>query len=390
MTGRLYTGDSWVVRRLREYFERQYAALSHGQAPSPELGERLLPSVEQLARLLEAAFWASLRNEEGRGVTLSLAFMGPSDGGHSFRFAVPLALVADRLAKISPAVERPGIHLGVAEGALGGLEVWGYTRRVPLSAIVLEAAGPGLIVVKHRRNAGRGKFANVALLAGDEARFIREKGETTIELADVFEELLAERRLAGEQGEIVAEILARLALSMRAHKRGGTLLLVPTATDSWLDSLAAPLAYRAAPRYAELHAAVFDEVFDEVTRDGEPRRARKITRVVDVVGGLTAVDGATVVTDRLEVVGFGAKIRRRGGATPVSSVLLSEPVEDGYPSAAPIWALGGTRHQSAAQFVQDQPETLALVSSQEGRFTTFAWSDEHASVVAHRVDALLY
>ena len=35
---------------------------------------------------------------------------------------------------------------------------------------------------------------------------------------------------------------------------------------------------------------------------------------------------------------------------------------------------GGTRHLSAAQFVYDQRDTLALVASQDGRFTIFAWS----------------
>ena len=33
---------------------------------------------------------------------------------------------------------------------------------------------------------------------------------------------------------------------------------------------------------------------------------------------------------------------------------------------------GGTRHLSAAQFVYDQRDALALVASQDGRFTVFA------------------
>jgi len=35
---------------------------------------------------------------------------------------------------------------------------------------------------------------------------------------------------------------------------------------------------------------------------------------------------------------------------------------------------GGTRHLSAAQFVHDQRDAIALVASQDGRFTVFAWS----------------
>jgi DNA integrity scanning protein DisA with diadenylate cyclase activity len=50
---------------------------------------------------------------------------------------------------------------------------------------------------------------------------------------------------------------------------------------------------------------------------------------------------------------------------------------------------GGTRHLSAAQFVHDQPDAIALVASQDGRFTVFAWSPSEEIVQAHRIDALL-
>jgi hypothetical protein len=51
--------------------------------------------------------------------------------------------------------------------------------------------------------------------------------------------------------------------------------------------------------------------------------------------------------------------------------------------------LGGTRHLSASQFVHDQHDALALVASQDGRFTVFAWSPGVGMVHAHRVEALL-
>jgi hypothetical protein len=51
--------------------------------------------------------------------------------------------------------------------------------------------------------------------------------------------------------------------------------------------------------------------------------------------------------------------------------------------------LGGTRHLSAAQFVYDQPRAVAMVASQDGRFTIFAWSPNDAAVHAHRVEVLL-
>ena len=51
--------------------------------------------------------------------------------------------------------------------------------------------------------------------------------------------------------------------------------------------------------------------------------------------------------------------------------------------------LGGTRHLSAAQFIHDQRDAVALVASQDGRFTVFEWSPCEAIVHAHRLDALL-
>jgi hypothetical protein len=39
--------------------------------------------------------------------------------------------------------------------------------------------------------------------------------------------------------------------------------------------------------------------------------------------------------------------------------------------------------------VHDQREAMALVASQDGRFTIFKWSEREQLVHSHRVDALL-
>jgi DNA integrity scanning protein DisA with diadenylate cyclase activity len=50
---------------------------------------------------------------------------------------------------------------------------------------------------------------------------------------------------------------------------------------------------------------------------------------------------------------------------------------------------GGTRHLAGAQFVHDQRDAIALVASQDGRFTVFAYSTSEEVVRAHSIDALL-
>jgi len=101
------------------------------------------------------------------------------------------------------------------------------------------------------------------------------------------------------------------------------------------------------------------------------------------------VDGATVLTDQYELLAFGAKIARREGSPPVERVALTEPVEGGTAAVAHPNSLGGTRHLSAVQFVHDQRDAMALVASQDGRFTLFAWSPSEEIVHGHRVEALL-
>ena len=48
---------------------------------------------------------------------------------------------------------------------------------------------------------------------------------------------------------------------------------------------------------------------------------------MDAVAGLTTVDGATVLTDRYEVLAFGAKIVRRTRSPQVDQVTVTEPIE---------------------------------------------------------------
>jgi hypothetical protein len=114
-----------------------------------------------------------------------------------------------------------------------------------------------------------------------------------------------------------------------------------------------------------------------------------LARAVDAIAGLTAVDGATVLTTDYDVLAFGAKIARRKGSPQVEQVTVTEPIEGGIPAVVNPSELGGTRHLSAAQFVQDQHDAVALVASQDGHFTVFAWSPCEEMVHAHRVETLL-
>jgi hypothetical protein len=332
--------------------------------------------------LVDACFWASLQREEGYEPEISLAFLPKEQADSPLLLAPPLPLGPRTLAQLAPAVERPGIHLGVSREN-GALVVWGTTRTVPVGCFVLEVVGPGVLVVKCRESDDSPKFRNLAVFEGDQVKIL-SRGRAAVDHEPVVVRALLAPETLDAGSAVAGEILLRLAVSMRAHKRGGTLLVVPAGSEAWRDSIVRPIRYAVEPAYAELATLARAEA-----SGGEPDPIR-LGRVVDSVAGLTAVDGATVITDRFDLLAFGVKIARPDGRLRAERVAFSEPIEGGGPPVilAPL-QLGGTRHISAAQFAQDQADAVALVASQDGRFTVFAWSPRDELVRAYRVETLL-
>jgi hypothetical protein len=358
-----------------------------------------VPDADAIEAMVVAAFWASLRREEGYSPKISLAFAAPHETIDPLLFERPLPLDAAALTRVAPAVERPGIHLGVwwdgdlsprsassaAQSREGDdLTVWGTTHAIPMTCFVLEVASPGLLVVKHHRGDESGKFVNVAVLEGDEVKVVDERASSLPGCPALLTSLLGFDSPASWADDSL-NVLVELAVSMRGHGRGGLLLVVPADGDGWRESIARPIPYAVSPPFAEL-AALCREA-------PETRRGREwqdaFPRAVDGIAGLTAVDGAAILTADYEVLAFGAKIVRRKGSPQIEQVTVTQPIEGAQASLVDPAQLGGTRHLSAAQFVHDQRDAIALVASQDGRFTVFAWSPFEGMVHAHRVEALL-
>jgi hypothetical protein len=378
VTGQTYPAARIAAPRIHALFAAHAAAArTRGQDPVATM-----PDAAAIEAIIGAAFWASLRREEGYAPKISLAFLAPSEAVHPMLFERPLPLEAAPLTRVAPAVERAGIHLGVwPEG--DDLTVWGTTRSIPATCFVVEVAAPGLLVVKHHRGGEWGKFVNVAVLEGDQIKIVDQRASSLPDRPALLSSLVSFDSKSS-WGDSV-NILVQLAVSMRAHGRGGLLLLVPPNTDAWRESIVRPIAYAVSPPFSELAT---------LCRDSSAERQRRewrdsLARVVQALAGLTAVDGAAIMTSGYELLAFGAKIARRKGSPQIEQVTVTEPIENAVHRLVEPTELGGTRHLSAAQFVHDQRDALALVASQDGRFTVLAWSAGAAMVHAHRVEVLL-
>ena len=327
MTGSEYPAARRVSSRVHEHFAR------HGAAARADGEERLaaVPDAQAIEALIDAAFWASLHREEGYVPKVSLAFLPPGQAGNALLFERGLPLVPGVLARVAPAVERPGIHLGVWHDG-DDLYVWGATRALPSWCFVLEVAAPGLLVVKHRRGEESGKFVNVMVLEGEQVKLVDEHASSLPDCPPLLTSLLGFDTPSSWVDS--ANVLVRLAVSMRAHGRGGLLLVVPGGTTYWRQSIVHPIAYSVEPPLTELA----DLVREPDDRRCVPRWQEAFGRAVEAVSGLTAVDGATVLTDRYELLAFGGKIARRDGWPQVERVAVTEPIEGSVLVTVPLGA----------------------------------------------------
>ncbi|MXV52625.1 hypothetical protein GS399_16750 [Pedobacter sp. HMF7647] len=378
----VYKSTYETGRTVAEIVEKHFSCHidEAGRAGQKDLAP--VPDAKVAESIIDAAFWASLRKEEGHSPRISIAYLPPSQAGEPLVFEKSLPLSPSILTKVAPGVERPGIHLGVwIEN--GELCIWGTTLQIPNFCFVLDVSEPGLIVIKHRRLYGFGKFTNVLVLKGDEVKVINEKSANLPDSPAIVKSLLGLSNPTCFNDSV--NVLIQLAVSMRNHQRGGILLVVPAATDVWKESIIHPVQYAVEPTFFGLSGLLRKDK----TERSQSQWQGLLNKQIEHLAGLTAVDGATVVTELHELLAFGAKIGRSERGSRVERMIVTEPIVGNEEKQLHPAQNGGTRHLAAAQFIHDQHDAIALVASQDGHFTVFSWSDTRNIVLAHRIDTLL-
>lgn len=362
--------------------DEHFKSLIKNAQEKGELELAYAPEKWAIEEIVNAAFWASLRKEEGNSPKISIAFLPPEQAEQPVLFGVKLPLTVAVLTKLAPGVERAGIHLGVYEEN-GVLYIWGTTLKIPNYCFVLDVSEPGLIVIKHRRLQGFGKYTNVAVLKGDEIKIINKDCGTFEECPGIVTALLdIDAPCSYNDG---VNVLIQLAVSMRAHQHGGLLLVVPAQTNDWKRSIVHPLQYPIYPTFGALASLL--SLDHQTHTDSSWQTA--LRSEVENVAGLTAVDGATIISRDHHLHTFGAKIVRSHDTATIEKILFIEPLINAEAQIKYIGQIGGTRHFAAAQFIYDHRNALAMVASQDGHFTVFSWSPINQIVQAYRIETLL-
>ena len=324
----------------------------------------------QLQTLIEVSFWASLIQEEGQYHDFSLAFCPQEFTTDSFVFESRVSLEAEQLAKLAPAFESQENSIGVWFDEHGELFIWGFTPSAGIS-LAVRAHEPGQLLVSF--NFCEAGFT--AFISGSRTEFVDPSN-------------LPDWRRSELKGR--SDDYKQIAKFMRSLRCGGTLLFV-NEESSWTDSIHQPVTFIGQP-YEKIKNDILcrdkilkQELDKHPLTSHQHRSAREdVVKSLETIGKLTAVDGATLVTFGLDVLAFGAKIRAKNVDHKPERLLISEPFEGSVEREIGLSELGGTRHQSAAQFVFDQKDAIAIVASQDRRLSVLGWDRIEGKVAVIR------
>ena len=367
-----------VVRCIRDF-------AAQSKTPVPVA---LVPSAKQIAQLIDAVHWASVMPDEGRFPRFAVSFGPPDPPGAPVRVR-RMKLTPSNLASLAPAAVRDLCQIGVSSRD-GRLQIWGLyvgpTTRVVVRALdparVAVALGPETLaviehstahdlvnwdpVVRRWHGVGPGYFARM--------------------LSGFFTTNISDEHARAALGAL----LALLAYAIRAQGHGGTALLVRPRAKRWigkgrlgwrhvglshtLDALTRQLD-RKLPPWEAINASAVGPFFIK-KRMIEIHPA--VRDAVTAIATLTGVDGALALDERLRLLDFGATIRQPKGDEPRFDVKHSSVVTAPTLENLDLRTLKGTRRQTAALFVRNNYDSLALVVSHDGPVRLVGWGRDKA------------
>jgi hypothetical protein len=351
----------------------------------------IVPTREILSQIIDAVVWTSFSTNEGNTVSVSIILNRAEDTFDTFMFDNPISFDVKNLVKMGAALENPRADIGVWPDEEGNLTVWGFKSRSAntlIANLCVQGLGPGRVLITYG-----GK--SLAALIGNEAVFV----DHTYLMSIIIPKLSSS---TAEQSDKMLRLMRYLSLlniarKMRQHGRGGTLLAVPDKVE-WQRSIDTPVPYTGGANFLESDYDVtkkpslvntVTDFFGALVKNKKVVEMENLKRMGDQVeqqcrhiARLTAVDGALAMSFDRFVFCFGAKIIVAENQTSVTHLRVYKPVEGDTGRTHSVTDLGGTRHQSAAQFAHGQPGSVAIVVSQDGDVTILTTEPETEELIA--------
>jgi hypothetical protein len=413
---------------LAEFAQARWLELENQLDPGPCRPRRgALPEVSALERLLSVVFQASLLREEDRPVRFRLFVgeperlqgqLGPPAGLHRLRFEMARAFNEQELRRLSQAAKYHRALIGVRHAG-AHFEIWGIVQSgprwlqsarggrdlpspVPSDAVVVRADGPGhiaIVVGEVTLAELRGGHLSGGAINVFESRWLRERfGESRLEFIREHQNEVGQAIIPLDVEAIRSvsqQMVKRLISTIQDSHHGGTVVFVPheRATTLLHEGTSIHLKYAFAEeeprrRYRSLMLAIMRELMDEALHlEPRPERVgwslyqgsqRAALAALDeafmemshLIAALADVDGAVVLSERFEVLGFGGEIV--GSLPDVMTIRRARDLEGTQYDEVPIDGVG-TRHRAAYRLCAQEHGAFAVVVSQDGDVQFVAW-----------------
>jgi hypothetical protein len=344
-----------------------------------------------LADVLEAAFWASLSVEEGRAIRGELYLVPPGDNENALTLVDPRDVTTRNLVYMLTSAHDCGVGIGV--GPSGDPQIWGLLEPQPSDSLRVQIMGPGVLV------ASIGSHPIALFRDGKASRFPQV---FTQPLVNYLAGVLWKDQPPVRDKLLRAQRLLLVVEAMHRHGHGATLVVLPSDRD--IDTRGISFRYRFDERGANALKAELREIEriggvglggaeEQEVIDAAARTAARIWgarvqgqvqhEVLQRIGGLSAIDGALVVLDDLTLLGFGAKLSAASSEPAEHTLTRVDSIDGNTVGPTSIAELGGTRHQSAAQFVASRSESNIFVCSQDGGITWLRWGEGSVLAIAN-------
>jgi len=392
---------------------------------------RLTPPGPLLEQVLSVCYQASLLHEEGRPITFRIAFAspdefaaasGPPAGLHRLVFTHVRPLDQHELRRLAPAAAFSRSLIGATLDA-DAAQIWGLihsgpqwlqsvrggreTQQAIPPVLIVAVSGPGRVLVSagtttiaelgHGTLAGRGMDVFQAPWMEDVFAEITEH-QRTVHRNEREQATEPSAKVDDRFGPALAgHLLRRVLATVRAARHGGTLIIVPQrrAPDLLGEGRYLHLKYtfldeEPRRRVSTLTADIMNELgrahgpsVDAPTLGWSEYETSSVGLLKDLdealfevahlMADLTHVDGAVVLTDRLDLLGFGGEIA--GDLPEIPSVARARDLT----GTEREWVQTdrvGTRHRSAYRLCQVMRDALAIVVSQDGGLRFIRWFDD--------------
>jgi len=384
------------------------ACLIAGRESVPGLGPSHL-AVDELRELVQVAFNAGLRSDEGRFPKFQLVAYWSGEVRDAFpllSFAEPIPVTVDNIRRLAPAFSHVS-HALVVRSINGGLVLTGVdsTERWTLgppgrpefwagigrqTGLRLRVDDPGELFASEtalRLRLRAGAISDLVPIGhqSEWQPWRRSAAQAILDelrardVQDLETLFGGETSVAAMVGHILAHVLERVTTA----RHGGAIVIVPPAGHRHLR-IRWPLA-DLSPRKT---AAEWWQASADASRSPTPETIRshglardKLFHMTRSLADLTRVDGCLVMSPQFEVVGVGAEILINEEEAQRSALVFAD-LKTGDPWPEQSGAdLGGTRHRSAYRLCRVVPNSLAFVVSQDGDLTMIISSDEKVHAI---------